>query len=293
MELLKLFAGIAFIIFLCTFNHIHNAGMLRKLRRDIAVEQIDNLYYLGEPYNTTKCLRVASYAYGGVEDYANHVRSALYINLLGKLFIVEKGGSSQCKSDTPYVLTEEREIRQWMERHLPEVKYKAMKDIAYLVDRCCMGFEKDPASLTISTLGKSEYCNDVVAICAEEFRKEAPNWNKVNNIHKLIEAKLNLYIKTYAFSIEQRINNASIDEEVKEAIYDFTAAIKNTNDYRLLKYAKLAEKLVDVRSVDIEKVYGNYFDYGLAVEGHGGLEKHFWIITHFENNVPVLYERYR
>ena len=93
----------------------HNARMMRELQYRIAEDNLENLAYhdsLDSPtegfFETDNALMIYKYAYGDMDDYDDHIRTALFVNTMGCLFVVEKGGVNKCSSAKPYLIHGEK-----------------------------------------------------------------------------------------------------------------------------------------------------------------------------------------
>lgn len=230
----------------------HNARMMQILHYRIAEDNLENLAYHDAADSPTKgyfetdnALMIYKYAYGGMDEYDDHIRTALFTNTMGSLFIVEKGGANRCVSANPYLITGEQKIRKWIRDYMPsDTTYEMISRIAHVVWEV-----HDHEGL----LKGSEFLNDVLDAYIEALRDVPVSSEKLN--------KIDAVKRTAAIAADTQL------EEYKsmEFIDEFHAAVQDLGDERFNRYCELAYRHAAARGTD--EWYDLYKDFMVAVKG--------------------------
>ena len=246
----------------------HNARMMRELHYKIAEDNLENLAYHDAADSPTKgyfetdtALMIYKYAYGGMDEYDDHIRTALFANTMGSLFIVEKGGANRCVSANPYLITGEQEIRKWIRYYMPsDTTYEMISRIAHVVWEV-----HDHEGL----LKGSEFLNDVLDAYIEALRDVPVSSEKLN--------KIDAVKRTAAIAADTQL------EEYKsmEFIDEFHAAVQELGDERFNRYCELAYRHAAARGTD--EWYDLYKDFMVAVKGWWGNTVRRVVVVRFEN----------
>lgn len=246
----------------------HNARMMRELHYKIAEDNLENLAYHDAADSPTKgyfetdtALMIYKYAYGGMDEYDDHIRTALFANTMGSLFIVEKGGANRCVSANPYLITGEQEIRKWIRDYMPsDTTYEMISRIAHVVWEV-----HDHEGL----LKGSEFLNDVLDAYIEALRDVPVSSEKLN--------KIDAVKRTAAIAADTQL------EEYKsmEFIDEFHAAVQELGDERFNRYCELAYRHAAARGTD--EWYDLYKDFMVAVKGWWGNTVRRVVVVRFEN----------
>lgn len=252
----------------------HNARMMRELHYRIAEDNLENLTYHDAADSTTKgyfetdtALMIYKYAYGDMDDYDDHIRTALFANTMGHLFIVEKGGVNKCSSVDPYLIHGEKKIRKWIRDYMPsDITYEMISRIAYVVLQL---HDHDSGCLN-----SSEFMNDVLDAYIEALRDVPVSSEKLK--------KINAVEQTAAIA-----SSASLEEyKSMEYIDDFNAAVQELGDERFNRYCELAYRHAAARGTD--EWYNLYKDFMVAVKGWWGNTVHRVVVVRFENgDTPI------
>ena len=251
----------------------HNARMMRELHYKIAEDNLENLAYHDAADSPTKgyfetdtALMIYKYAYGGMDEYDDHIRTALFANTMGSLFIVEKGGANRCVSANPYLITGEQEIRKWIRDYMPsDTTYEMISRIAHVVWEV-----HDHEGL----LKGSEFLNDVLDAYIEALRDVPVSSEKLN--------KIDAVKRTAAIAADTQL------EEYKsmEFIDEFHAAVQELGDERFNRYCELAYRHAAARGTD--EWYDLYKDFMVAVKGWWGNTVRRVVVVRFENwDTPI------
>lgn len=251
----------------------HNARMMQILHYRIAEDNLENLAYhdsLDSPtegyYETDNALMIYKYAYGNMENYDDHIRTALFVNTMGHLFIVEKGGVNKCSSAKPYLVTDDRKIKKWIRDYMPsDITYEMISSIAHVVWQL-----HDHEGW----LNGSEFLNDVLDAYIEALRDVPVSSEKLK--------KINAVERTAAIVADMQL------EEYKsmEFIDDFNAAVQELGDERFNRYCELAYRHAAARGTD--EWYDLYKDFMVAVKGWWGNTVHRVVVVRFENwDTPI------
>lgn len=251
----------------------HNARMMQILHYRIAEDNLENLAYHDAADSPTKgyfetdnALMIYKYAYGGMDEYDDHIRTALFTNTMGSLFIVEKGGANRCVSTNPYLITGEQKIRKWIRDYMPsDTTYEMISRIAHVVWEV-----HDHEGL----LKGSEFLNDVLDAYIEALRDVPVSSEKLN--------KIDAVKRTAAIAADTQL------EEYKsmEFIDEFHAAVQELGDERFNRYCELAYRHAAARGTD--EWYDLYKDFMVAVKGWWGNTVHRVVVVRFENgDTPI------
>lgn len=251
----------------------HNARMMQILHYRIAEDNLENLAYhdsLDSPtegyYETDNALMIYKYAYGNMENYDDHIRTALFVNTMGHLFIVEKGGVNKCSSAKPYLVTDDRKIKKWIRDYMPsDITYEMISSIAHVVWQL-----HDHEGW----LNGSEFLNDVLDAYIEALRDVPVSSEKLK--------KINAVERTAAIVADMQL------EEYKsmEFIDDFNAAVQELGDERFNRYCELAYRHAAARGTD--EWYDLYKDFMVAVKGWWGYTVRRVVVVRFENrDTPI------
>ena len=251
----------------------HNARMMRELHYRIAEDNLENLAYhdsLDSPtegfFETDNALMIYKYAYGGMDNYDDHIRTALFTNTMGSLFIVEKGGANRCVSANPYLITGEQKIRKWIRDYMPsDTTYEMISRIAHVVWRL-----HDHEGW----LSGSEFLNDVLDAYIEALRDVPVSSEKLK--------KINAVERAAACAADMQL------EEYKsmEFIDEFSAAVQELGDERFNRYCELAYRHAAARGTD--EWYDLYKDFIVAVIGCWGNTVRRVVVVRFENgDTPI------
>ena len=246
----------------------HNARMMQILHYRIAEDNLENLAYHDAADSPTKgyfetdnALMIYKYAYGGMDEYDDHIRTALFTNTMGSLFIVEKGGANRCVSANPYLITGEQKIRKWIRDYMPsDTTYEMISRIAHVVWEV-----HDHEGL----LKGSEFLNDVLDAYIEALRDVPVSSEKLN--------KIDAVKRTAAIAADTQL------EEYKsmEFIDEFHAAVQELGDERFNRYCELAYRHAAARGTD--EWYDLYKDFMVAVKGWWGYTVRRVVVVRFEN----------
>lgn len=252
----------------------HNARMMQILHYRIAEDNLENLAYhdsLDSPtegfFETDNALMIYKYAYGNMENYDDHIRTALFVNTMGRLFVVEKGGVNKCSSAKPYLVTDDRKIKKWIRDYMPsDITYEMISSIAHVVWQ----LHDNNSGL----LNGSEFLNDVLDAYIEALRDVPVSSEKLKKINAVEQAA------TIASS-------ASLEEyKSMEYIDDFNAAVQELGDERFNRYCELAYRHAAARGTD--EWYDLYKDFMVAVKGWWGNTVHRVVVVRFENwDTPI------
>ena len=251
----------------------HNARMMQILHYRIAEDNLENLAYHDAADSPTKgyfetdnALMIYKYAYGGMDEYDDHIRTALFTNTIGSLFIVEKGGANRCVSANPYLITGEQKIRKWIRDYMPsDTTYEMISRIAHVVWEV-----HDHEGL----LKGSEFLNDVLDAYIEALRDVPVSSEKLN--------KIDAVKRTAAIAADTQL------EEYKsmEFIDEFHAAVQELGDERFNRYCELAYRHAAARGTD--EWYDLYKDFMVAVKGWCGYTVRRVVVVRFENrDTPI------
>ena len=251
----------------------HNARMMRELHYRIAEDNLENLAYHDAADSPTKgyfetdnALMIYKYAYGGMDEYDDHIRTALFTNTMGSLFIVEKGGANRCVSANPYLITGEQKIRKWIRDYMPsDITYEMISRIAHVVWEV-----HDHEGL----LKGSEFLNDVLDAYIEALRDVPVSSEKLN--------KIDTVKRTAAIAADTQL------EEYKsmEFIDEFHAAVQELGDERFNRYCELAYRHAAARGTD--EWYDLYKEFMVAVKGWWGYTVRRVVVVRFENgDTPI------
>ena len=252
----------------------HNARMMQILHYRIAEDNLENLAYHDAADSPTKgyfetdnALMIYKYAYGGMDEYDDHIRTALFTNTMGSLFIVEKGGANRCVSANPYLITGEQKIRKWIRDYMPsDITYEMISRIAHVVWQL---HDHDSGCLN-----SSEFMNDVLDAYIDALRDVPVSSEKLK--------KINAVEQTAAIA-----SSASLEEyKSMEYIDDFNAAVQELGDERFNRYCELAYRHAAARGTD--EWYDLYKDFMVAVKGWWGYTVHRVVVVRFENwDTPI------
>lgn len=252
----------------------HNARMMQILHYRIAEDNLENLAYhdsLDSPtegyYETDNALMIYKYAYGNMENYDDHIRTALFVNTMGHLFVVEKGGVNKCSSEKPYLIHGEQKIRKWIRDYMPsDITYEMISRIAHVVWQL---HDHDSGCLN-----SSEFMNDVLDVYIEALRDVPASSEKLK--------KINAVEQTAAIA-----SSASLEEyKSMEYIDDFNAAVQELGDERFNRYCELAYRHAAARGTD--EWYAMYKDFMVSVKGWWGNTVHRVVVVRFENwDTPI------
>lgn len=251
----------------------HNARMMQILHYRIAEDNLENLAYHDAADSPTKgyfetdnALMIYKYAYGGMDEYDDHIRTALFTNTMGSLFIVEKGGANRCVSANPYLITGEQKIRKWIRDYMPsDITYEMISRIAHVVWEV-----HDHEGL----LKGSEFLNDVLDAYIEALRDVPVSSEKLN--------KIDAVKRTAAIAADE-----SLEKYKKmEFIDEFNAAVQELGDERFNRYCELAYRHAAARGTD--EWYDLYKDFMVAVKGWWGYTVRRVVVVRFENgDTPI------
>lgn len=251
----------------------HNARMMRELHYRIAEDNLENLTYHDAADSPTKgyfetdnALMIYKYAYGGMDEYDDHIRTALFVNTMGHLFVVEKGGVNKCSSEKPYLIHGEQKIRKWIRDYMPsDITYEMISSIAHVVWEV-----HDHEGL----LKGSEFLNDVLDAYIEALRDVPVSSEKLN--------KIDAVKRTAAIAADTQL------EEYKsmEFIDEFHAAVQELGDERFNRYCELAYRHAAARGTD--EWYDLYKDFMVSVKGWWGNTVRRVVVVRFENwDTPI------
>ena len=247
----------------------HNARMMRELHYRIAEDNLENLAYhdgVDSPtegyFETDNALMIYKYAYGGMENYDDHIRTALFVNTMGCLFVVEKGGVNKCSSEKPYLIHGEQKIRKWIRDYMPsDITYEMISRIAHVVWQL---HDHDSGCLN-----SSEFLNDILDAYIEALRDVPVSSEKLN--------KINAVERAAAIA-----SSASLEEyKSMEFIDEFNAAVQELGDERFNRYCELAYRHAAARGTD--EWYDLYKDFMVAVKGWWGYTVRRVVVVRFEN----------
>ena len=251
----------------------HNARMMRELYYRIAEDNLENLAYhdsLDSPtegfFETDNALMIYKYAYGGMDNYDDHIRTALFVNTMGSLFVVEKGGVNKCSSAKPYLVTDGKKIKKWVRDYMPpDITYEMISEIAHVVWRL-----HDHEGW----LNGSEFLNDVLDAYIEALRDVPVSSEKLK--------KINAVERSAALA-----SDVNLEKYKKmEFIDDFNAAVQELGDERFNRYCELAYRHAAARGTD--EWYDLYKDFMVAVKGWWGNTVHRVVVVRFENwDTPI------
>ena len=252
----------------------HNARMMRILHYRIAEDNLENLTYHDAADSTTKgyfetdtALMIYKYAYGDMDDYDDHIRTALFANTMGHLFIVEKGGVNKCSSVDPYLVTGEQKIRKWIVDYMPsDITYEMISGIAHVVWQL--------SDNNSGLLNGSEFLNDILDAYIEALRDVPVSSEKLK--------KINAVERSAALA-----SDVNLEKYKKmEFIDDFNAAVRELGDERFNRYCELAYRHAAARGTD--EWYDLYKDFMIAVKGWYGYTVHRVVVVRFENgDTPI------
>ena len=252
----------------------HNARMMQILHYRIAEDNLENLAYHGAADSTTKgyfetdtALMIYKYAYGDMDDYDDHIRTALFANTMGHLFIVEKGGVNKCSSAKPYLIHGEQKIRKWIMDYMPsDITYEMISSIAHVVWQ----MHDNNSGL----LNGSEFLNDVLDAYIEALRDVPVSSEKLK--------KINAVERSAALA-----SDVNLEKYKKmEFIDDFNAAVQELGDERFNRYCELAYRHAAARGTD--EWYDLYKDFMVSVKGWWGNTVHRVVVVRFENwDTPI------
>ena len=252
----------------------HNARMMRELYYRIAEDNLENLAYhdsLDSPtegfFETDNALMIYKYAYGGMDNYDDHIRTALFVNTMGYLFVVEKGGVNKCSSAKPYLVTDDRKIKQWIRDYMPsDITYEMISSIAHVVWQ----LHDNNSGL----LNGSEFLNDVLDAYIEALRDVPVSSEKLKKINAVEQAAA-------------LASDVNLEKYKKmEFIDDFNAAVQELGDERFNRYCELAYRHAAARGTD--EWYDLYKDFMVAVKGWWGNTVHRVVVVRFENwDTPI------
>lgn len=247
----------------------HNARMMRELHYRIAEDNLENLTYHDAADSTTKgyfetdtALMIYKYAYGDMDDYDDHIRTALFANTMGHLFVVEKGGVNKCSSAKPYLVTDDRKIKKWIRDYMPsDITYEMISSIAHVVWQ----LHDNNSGL----LNGSEFLNDVLDAYIEALRDVPVSSEKLK--------KINAVERSAALA-----SDVNLEKYKKmEFIDDFNAAVQELGDERFNRYCELAYRHAAARGTD--EWYDLYKDFMVAVKGWWGYTVRRVVVVRFEN----------
>ena len=251
----------------------HNARMMRELYYRIAEDNLENLAYhdsLDSPtegfFETDNALMIYKYAYGGMDNYDDHIRTALFVNTMGSLFVVEKGGVNKCSSAKPYLVTDGKKIKKWIRDYMPsDITYEMISSIAHVVWQL-----HDHEGW----LNGSEFLNDVLDAYIEALRDVPVSSEKLKKIN----------------AVEQAVPIAADGNLEKykkmEFIDEFSAAVQELGDERFNRYCELAYRHAAARGTD--EWYDLYKDFIVAVIGWWGNTVRRVVVVRFENgDTPI------
>ena len=252
----------------------HNARMMQILHYRIAEDNLENLAYhdsLDSPtegyYETDNALMIYKYVYGNMENYDDHIRTALFVNTMGHLFVVEKGGVNKCSSEKPYLIHGEQKIRKWIRDYMPsDITYEMISSIAHVVWQ----LHDNNSGL----LNGSEFLNDVLDAYIEALRDVPVSSEKLK--------KINAVERSAALA-----SDVNLEKYKKmEFIDDFNAAVQELGDERFNRYCELAYRHAAARGTD--EWYDLYKDFMVAVKGWWGNTVHRVVVVRFENwDTPI------
>ena len=252
----------------------HNARMMQILHYRIAEDNLENLAYhdsLDSPtegyYETDNALMIYKYAYGNMENYDDHIRTALFVNTMGHLFVVEKGGVNKCSSEKPYLIHGEQKIRKWIMDYMPsDITYEMISSIAHVVWR----LHDNNSGL----LNGSEFLNDVLDAYIEALRDVPVSSEKLK--------KINAVERSAALA-----SDVNLEKYKKmEFIDDFNAAVQELGDERFNRYCELAYRHAAARGTD--EWYDLYKEFMVAVKGWWGYTVRRVVVVRFENgDTPI------
>ena len=251
----------------------HNARMMRELYYRIAEDNLENLAYhdsLDSPtegfFETDNALMIYKYAYGGMDNYDDHIRTALFVNTMGSLFVVEKGGVNKCSSAKPYLVTDGKKIKKWVRDYMPpDITYEMISEIAHVVWRL-----HDHEGW----LSGSEFLNDVLDAYIEALRDVPVSSEKLKKINAVEQAA--------AIAADGNLEKY----KKMEFIDEFSAAVQELGDERFNRYCELAYRHAAARGTD--EWYDLYKDFIVAVIGWWGNTVHRVVVVRFENgDTPI------
>ena len=251
----------------------HNARMMRELYYRIAEDNLENLAYhdsLDSPtegfFETDNALMIYKYAYGGMDNYDDHIRTALFVNTMGYLFVVEKGGVNKCSSAKPYLVTDGKKIKKWVRDYMPsDITYEMISEIAHVVWRL-----HDHEGW----LSGSEFLNDVLDAYIEALRDVPVSSEKLKKINAVEQAA--------AIAADGNLEKY----KKMEFIDEFSAAVQELGDERFNRYCELAYRHAAARGTD--EWYDLYKDFIVAVIGWWGNTVHRVVVVRFENgDTPI------
>ena len=251
----------------------HNARMMRELYYRIAEDNLENLAYhdsLDSPtegfFETDNALMIYKYAYGGMDNYDDHIRTALFVNTMGYLFVVEKGGVNKCSSAKPYLVTDGKKIKKWVRDYMPsDITYEMISEIAHVVWRL-----HDHEGW----LSGSEFLNDVLDAYIEALRDVPVSSEKLKKINAVEQAA--------AIAADGNLEKY----KKMEFIDEFSAAVQELGDERFNRYCELAYRHAAARGTD--EWYDLYKDFIVAVIGWWGNTIRRVVVVRFENgDTPI------
>ena len=252
----------------------HNARMMRELHYRIAEDNLENLTYHGNVNNpiegyfdTDNALMIYKYAYGYMDDYDDHIRTALFVNTMGHLFVVEKGGVNKCSSVDPYLVTREQKIRKWIVDYMPyDITYEMISGIAHVVWQL-----RDNNS---GLLNGSEFLNDILDAYIEALRDVPASSEKLK--------KIDAVERSAALASDVNLEKYKSMEFIDE----FNAAVQELGDERFNRYCELAYRHAAARGTD--EWYDLYKDFMVAVKGWWGNTVRRVVVVRFENgDTPI------
>lgn len=251
----------------------HNARMMRDLYYRIAEDNLENLAYhdsLDSPtegfFETDNALMIYKYAYGGMDNYDDHIRTALFVNTMGSLFVVEKCGVNKCSSAKPYLVTDGKKIKKWVRDYMPpDITYEMISEIAHVVWRL-----HDHEGW----FSGSEFLNDVLDAYIEALRDVPVSSEKLKKINAVEQ-------------LAAIASSASLEEyKSMEYIDDFNAAVQELGDERFNRYCELAYRHAAARGTD--EWYDLYKDFIVAVIGCWGNTVRRVVVVRFKNgDTPI------
>ena len=251
----------------------HNARMMRELYYRIAEDNLENLAYhdsLDSPtegfFETDNALMIYKYAYGGMDNYDDHIRTALFVNTMGSLFVVEKGGVNKCSSAKPYLVTDGKKIKKWIRDYMPsDITYEMISSIAHVVWQL-----HDHEGW----LNGSEFLNDVLDAYIEALRDVPVSSEKLKKINAVEQAA--------AIAADGNLEKY----KKMEFIDEFSAAVQELGDERFNRYCELAYRHAAARGTD--EWYDLYKDFIVAVIGWWGNTVRRVVVVRFENgDTPI------
>ena len=251
----------------------HNARMMQILHYRIAEDNLENLAYhdsLDSPtegyYETDNALMIYKYAYGNMDNYDDHIRTALFVNTMGSLFVVEKGGVNKCSSAKPYLVTDGKKIKKWVRDYMPpDITYEMISEIAHVVWRL-----HDHEGW----LNGSEFLNDVLDAYIEALRDVPVSSEKLK--------KINAVERAAAYAADMQLEKYKSMEFIDE----FSAAVQELGDERFNRYCELAYRHAAARGTD--EWYDLYKDFIVAVIGCWGNTVRRVVVVRFENgDTPI------